>query len=154
MDVPVSPTAEWSDMILVLWGMSINTDPFSSTVFLICSELEIHTPLFLQLQIPQVVMEHRTRDLLFLLSDLLWKQKVPARDRDVSQAVDSLSPKPTSRRTLVLLSSSGTCCEQAAAKGNAIGLLLPCHSGEGIKENKFIAPILQIPKLNEKAQMS
>lgn len=30
----------------------------------------------------------------------------------------------------------------------------PCHSGDGTKENKCMAPIWEIPKLNEKAQMS
>lgn len=99
MDVPMCPTAERSATILVLQGTSINTDLFSSTLFLICSELEIHTPLFLHLQIPRFVMERRTKDPFLPLSDLLWKQKIPQHDRHISQAENSPSPKPTHRHT-------------------------------------------------------
>lgn len=123
MDVPMSPTAEWSDKILVLWGTSINTDPFSSTVFLFCSPLETHIPLFLRHEMPWVVMEHCTRDLLFLLCD-----RMSPHVTDISQAGDSLSPKPTSRRTLVLINCSGTC------KGKCHWAIPPMHRGEGIEE--------------------
>lgn len=51
-----------NEVILVFCIKTINTDPFS-----ICSELEIHIPLFLHLWIPQAAMEHCTSDLLFFL---------------------------------------------------------------------------------------
>lgn len=54
-------------VILVSCSMSINTDPFSNIVCSICSEVEIHIPLFLHLSIPQAAMEHCTSDLLFFL---------------------------------------------------------------------------------------
>lgn len=47
---------KWYDPCVVGY-IYINTDPLSSTVFLICSELEIHTTLWLHLRIPQVVLE-------------------------------------------------------------------------------------------------
>lgn len=59
-----------NEVILVFCSMSVNTDPFSNTVFSVCSELEIHIPLFLHLWFPQAAMEHCTSDLLFLVSDL------------------------------------------------------------------------------------
>lgn len=94
---------------------------FFGTGFLICSEWEIPTPLFLHLQILWVVMKQCTRDLLFLLSDLVWKQKVLPCDKHISQANYLLNGlKTASQRTLVLLSSWETCYGQAKAKGNTI----------------------------------
>lgn len=56
-----------NEVILVLCSMSINTDPFPTLFFSICSELEIHIPLLLHLWIPQAAMEHCSSDLLFFL---------------------------------------------------------------------------------------
>lgn len=135
MDVRMSPTAERSDEILVLWGMSINTDPFSSTVFLFCSPLEIHIPLFLHLQMPWVVMEHSTRDLLCLFSDLLGKQKVPTCDRHLSVPQELAVDRQKQREM-------------------PLGYSPHAQWGKHWGKSSWHPFWRQISKLNEKAQMS
>lgn len=133
-----------NEVILVSCSISVNTDPFSNIVF-------------------QSALDQRSISLYFSISRfprLPWSTVPVICSSSLFAICESRKfphvtvtfPKQVTRsalsqpsKILVLLSSSGTCCGQGKAKGNATRLLLPCQSGKSIKENQFMAPILKHP---------